>query len=102
MCHSYSQTKSQDAMRHVFDAVLEADEGLGDSAGNLPPMPGIYPDYSAPITRSPRARLAAWHRPLGHADAASGPGQQAHRPGPGTGSPASHWIRNTGSPHWQR
>lgn len=49
MCNLYSQTRSQDAMRHVFDPVLEADEALEDSAGSLPPMPGIYPGDTAPI-----------------------------------------------------
>lgn len=56
MCNLYSQTKFQDAMRHVFDDMLEEDEELIDSSGNLPPMPGIFPDYAAPIIR---------HRPQG-------------------------------------
>ena len=33
----YSMLKSQEAMRRLFD-------GLTDRAGNLPPLPGIYPD----------------------------------------------------------
>ena len=37
--------KSQEAMRRLFD-------GLVDRAGNMPPLPGIYPDYSAPIIRN--------------------------------------------------
>ena len=37
--------KSQEAMRRLFD-------GLIDRAGNMPPLPGIYPDYSAPIIRN--------------------------------------------------
>lgn len=51
MCNLYSQTKSQDAMRHVFDDMLEEDEELIDTSGNLPPMAGIFPDYPAPIIR---------------------------------------------------
>ena len=51
MCNLYSQTKSQDAMRHVFDDMVEGDEGFEDLTGNLPPMAGIYPDYAAPIIR---------------------------------------------------
>ena len=37
--------KSQEAMRRLF-------EGLDDRAGNMPPLPGIYPDYPAPIIRN--------------------------------------------------
>lgn len=32
-------------MRRLFD-------GLVNRAGNMPPLPGIYPDYSAPIIRN--------------------------------------------------
>ena len=42
MCNLYSQTRTQDAMRHVFDVV-------SDDLGNLPPLTGIFPDYPAPI-----------------------------------------------------
>lgn len=34
MCNLYSQTKSQDAMRHVFDDMREEDEELIDTSGN--------------------------------------------------------------------
>lgn len=44
MCNLYSITRSQDAIRQLF-AVAH------DETGNLPPMPGIFPDYSAPIVR---------------------------------------------------
>jgi hypothetical protein len=37
--------KSQEAMRRIFD-------GLVDRAGNMPPLPGIYAYYSAPIIRN--------------------------------------------------
>jgi len=40
MCNLYSQTKSQDAMRHVFDAVVEEGEDFEDVNLNLPPMAG--------------------------------------------------------------
>lgn len=36
MCNLYSQTKSQDAMRHVFDDTCEDDEELVDLTRNLP------------------------------------------------------------------
>ena len=58
MCNLYSQTKSQDAMRHLFDDMVEGDEELVDSTGNLPPQPGIWPDYPAPIIR--HGESAAW------------------------------------------
>ena len=45
MCNLYSITKNQDAIRRLF-AVTR------DSAGNLPPMLGIFPDYPAPVVRS--------------------------------------------------
>ena len=51
MCNLYSQTKSQDAMRHVFETVIEESEDLIDTSGNLPAMAGIFPDYPAPIIR---------------------------------------------------
>src|SRR5438105_13935143 len=69
MCNLYSQTKGQ-------AAIVALTRALRDSTGNLPPLPGIFPDYQAPVVanrggirelcmmrwgmRSPqRARLAA-------------------------------------------
>lgn len=53
MCNLYSITRSQEAMRCLF-AVAE------DRIGNLPPMPGVFPDMVAPIVRGADAerRLA--------------------------------------------
>ena len=45
VCNLYSMLKSQEAVRRLFD-------GLIDRAGNMPPLPGIYPDHSAPIIRN--------------------------------------------------
>src|ERR1700751_6119236 len=45
MCNLYSMTKSQAAIRDLIRA-------MHDRAGNLPPLPGIYPDYLAPIVRN--------------------------------------------------
>jgi putative SOS response-associated peptidase YedK len=45
VCNLYSMLKSQEAMRRLFD-------GLVDRAGNMPLLPGIYPDYNAPIIRN--------------------------------------------------
>jgi putative SOS response-associated peptidase YedK len=45
MCNLYSMTRSQQAIRDLVKA-------LRDLTGNLPPMPGIFPDYPAPIVRN--------------------------------------------------
>ncbi|AMY68276.1 SOS response-associated peptidase [Frigidibacter mobilis] len=95
MCNLYSQTKSQDAMRHVFDAVVDQGEPFEDKAGNLPPMPGIYPDYSAPIIRHGargwQLGTARWGMPTPPKFLVG------KRTDPGVTN-----IRNTGSPHWRR
>jgi putative SOS response-associated peptidase YedK len=50
MCNLYSLTKNQDAIRRLFGVAK-------DSAGNLPPLPGIFPNYLAPVVRgSPDGR----------------------------------------------
>jgi putative SOS response-associated peptidase YedK len=57
--------------------------------GNLPPMPGVFPDYPAPVIRNAgRERemaLMRWGMPLP----------------PRTGGPPVTNIRNTTSPHWR-
>ena len=45
MCNLYSMTKNVDAIRRLFGA-------LNSRVGNLPTMPGIFPDYPAPIVRN--------------------------------------------------
>lgn len=42
MCNLYSLNRPQDEIRRWFDVSR-------DSAGNLPPMPGIFPDQMAPV-----------------------------------------------------
>jgi hypothetical protein len=44
MCNLYSITKNQAAIRDLFRVTQ-------DGAGNLPPMPGVFPDFPAPIAR---------------------------------------------------
>lgn len=63
---------------------------MRDMTGNLPPMPGVFPDYSAPIVRNApdgvrELMLARWGMP--------GPPQFG-------GAPITN-IRNTKSPHWR-
>ena len=45
ICNLYSLTKSQDAIRRITKA-------MRDTTGNLPPLPGVFPDYEAPIVRT--------------------------------------------------
>jgi putative SOS response-associated peptidase YedK len=47
MCNLYSMTKGQQAIRDLARA-------MRDTTGNLPPLPGIFPDYPAPIVRNAR------------------------------------------------
>ena len=84
MCNLYSITKSQ-------AAIIAFTRAMRDSAGNLPPLPGLFPDYLAPIVRnaSDGARelaMARWGMP--------GPSQFG-------GAPITN-IRNTKSSHWRR
>ena len=45
MCNLYSITKDQQAIRNLAGA-------MRDLTGNLPMLPGVFPDYSAPIVRT--------------------------------------------------
>lgn len=60
MCNLYSMTKNVDAIRRLFGA-------LNSSVGNLLSMPGIYPDYPAPIVRNAadgrEIAMARWGMP---------------------------------------
>jgi len=82
MCNLYSITTNQDAIRRIF-AVLD------DITGNLPPMPGVFPDQEAPIVRQHNGQRQLikmrWGMP----------------PPPKFGGPPVTNIRNTSSPHWR-
>jgi len=45
MCNLYSMTSSQ-------RAIIDLARAMRDRTGNLPILPGIYPDYQAPIVRT--------------------------------------------------
>jgi putative SOS response-associated peptidase YedK len=45
MCNLYSVTKGQQAIREFTRAVT-------DTTGNLPPLPGVFPDMLAPVVRN--------------------------------------------------
>ena len=96
MCNLYSQTKSQDAMSHLFDDVLQGDEELVDAVGNLPPLTGIWPDYVAPIIRAGAA--GGWQL----ANARCGmPTPPKYLEGKKTDKGVTT-FRNVASPHWRR
>lgn len=88
MCNLYSLTKGQ-------QAILELARAMVDRTGNLQLMPGIFPDYAAPIVRE-RAdgrelALARWGMPS-PAFALEGK----------TVDKGVTNVRNTSSPHWRR
>jgi putative SOS response-associated peptidase YedK len=88
MCNLYSITKAQDAMRSLFRVTK-------DRTGNLPPMPGVFPDYPAPIIR-----VAGGEREL--ATARWGMPSPAFALKGRTTDPGVTNVRNTASPHWRR
>src|SRR4051812_44606397 len=78
----YSITTNQAAIVALFRVVNRY-------VGNLPPMPGVFPDYLAPIVRNAgderELTMMRWGMP----------------PPPRTGGPPVTNIRNTSSPHWR-
>lgn len=104
MCNLYSHTRSQDAIRAFTKA-------LRDTTGNLPPMPGIFPDYKAPIVRLCLARWGMPSSQKAQLDAATKRADKLRAKGkpvdfdqllrmePDGGTTN---IRNTKSKHWTR
>ena len=88
MCNLYSVTKGQQAIRELARA-------MQDRTGNLPPLPGIFPDYPAPIVRNhPDGRelaMARWGMP---SPAFALEGKKC--------DPGVTNVRNTKSSHWRR
>ncbi|WP_152045026.1 SOS response-associated peptidase [Aureimonas psammosilenae] len=88
MCNLYSITTPQSAIRDFGRAVK-------DVTGNLPPMPGVFPDYPAPILREGEdgreLALARWGMP---SPAMALKGR--------TSDPGVTNVRNVASPHWRR
>lgn len=68
---------------------------MHDRAGNLPPLPGIFPDYSAPIVRNTtkgrELAMARWGMP---SPAFALKGRNS--------DPGVTNVRNTASQHWRR
>jgi putative SOS response-associated peptidase YedK len=65
MCNLYSHIRNVDAMRKLFAPFNDG----GANFANLPPQPGIFPDYEAPIIRNiagggaPELAKARWGMP---------------------------------------
>jgi putative SOS response-associated peptidase YedK len=81
MCNLYGITTNQDAIRRSLCVVF-------DSAGNLPSMPGVFPDQEAVVRNyeGGRERIKMrWGMP----------------PPPKFGGPPVTNIRNTSSSHWR-
>ena len=82
MCNLYSITTNQAAIIALFRVINRY-------VGNLPPMPGVFPDYPAPVVRN------------------SGDGRQlvmmrgGMPPPPKSPFPTVTNIRNLSSPHWR-
>jgi putative SOS response-associated peptidase YedK len=88
LCNLYSITKGQQAIRQLAGA-------MHDRTGNLPPLPGIFPDYSSPIVRNqPEGReltMARWGMPS----------PLFALKGRNSDSGVTN-VRNVSSPHWRR
>jgi putative SOS response-associated peptidase YedK len=62
MCNLYSITTNQAAIIALFRVINRY-------VGNLAPMPGVFPDYPAPVVRNTRDRPRVDHDAVGHAAA---------------------------------
>ena len=84
LCAICSVTTNQEAIRRLFRVDI-------DLTGNLPPLPGIFPDYMAPVVRvaedgARELTMMRWGMPCP----------------PQFGGTHVTNIRNTKSPHWRR
>lgn len=88
MCNLYSMTKGPAAVREFLDTFTNL-------AGNMPPQPGVFPDYLAPILRNNGGQrelaMARWGMP---SPAFALKGRSS--------DPGITNVRNTSSPHWKR
>jgi putative SOS response-associated peptidase YedK len=112
MCNLYSQTKGQ-------QAIIALTKAMRDKAGNLPPLPGIFPDYQAPVVRNApdgvrELAMLRWGMPSSQKAQLDATSKRAGKlrakgldvnfdellrmePDSGTTN-----IRNTNSKHWKR
>ena len=112
MCNLYSLTKGQ-------AAIVAMARAMRDTAGNLPPLPGIFPDYPAPIVRNaadgmrelalvrwgmPSSRRSIFEKARIRASKLEAKGKPVDfgellRMEPDSGTTN---VRNTASAHWKR
>ncbi|HWL06707.1 MAG TPA: SOS response-associated peptidase family protein [Xanthobacteraceae bacterium] len=112
MCNLYSLTKGQ-------AAIVALTRAMRDTTGNLPPQPGIFPDYAAPIVRNapdgareltmarwgmPSSAQALYQATMRRADKLRAKGQEVDLPKLVKQEPDSGTtnIRNVKSRHWTR
>jgi putative SOS response-associated peptidase YedK len=86
VCNLYSLTKGQQAIRELAGA-------MSDRTGNLPPLPGIFPDYRA-LRNQPEGRELTMAR-------CGMPSPVFALKGRNSDSGVTN-IRNVKSPHWRR
>ncbi|MBA3325277.1 MAG: SOS response-associated peptidase [Rhodobacteraceae bacterium] len=90
MCNLYSMTRPQDAVRRFFTRNPPLDR-----TGNMPPLPGVFPDYLAPVVRNGvdgrELVMARWGMPS----------PRFALSGKKTDAGVTN-IRNVASPHWRR
>lgn len=88
MCNLYSITSTQDSVRALAKTIR-------DITGNQPPLPGIFPDYMAPIVRNNHGErelaMARWGMPT----------PVFALKGRNSDSGITN-VRNVKSPHWRR
>ena len=53
MCNLYSIATNQAAIIALFRVI-------NNSVGNLQPMPGVFPNYPAPVMRSVERKIERW------------------------------------------
>jgi putative SOS response-associated peptidase YedK len=113
VCNLYSMTTNVEAIRRLFRV-----DASNDKSGNLPAMPGIFPDYPAPIVRNGHGgrelAMVRWGMPSSQKalmDAAKKRAQKLEAKGkpvdfkeilrmePDSGTTN---IRNVKSAHWKR
>jgi putative SOS response-associated peptidase YedK len=89
MCNLYSITSTQ-------KAIIDLTRALRDVAGNVPPLPDVFPDYPAPIVRTGSDGLASspWR-------AGACPRRPSSLVGKKTDKGVTN-VRNVSSPHWRR
>lgn len=90
MCNLYSVTTNEEALRRLI-----GDFRRHQSVGNFPPLPGVFPDYPAPIVRNTgegrELAFVRWGMPTPFKFL------EGKQTDPGVTN-----VRNTSSSHWRR